>query len=276
MNQNQSISPNQALWEKGDFTKISVSMINSGEEVVSGIGIEKGMSVLDLGCGDGTTAVPAAKRGAYVRGVDISRNLVAAGNKRAEREGLSNLTFEHGNACDLVNLKDDSFDRVVSVFGAMFAPDPIAVAKEMVRVAKPGATITMGNWIPNDPTLVAQILRICSAYMPAPQAGSISPMTWGFAENVEDRFGQAGIDAKNITCEKETYIFEFDGSPQEYLELFRVYYGPTMNAFDAAEKAGKGEKLLQEMIDLFESQNRSDDPKKTTIPATFLRVTVQV
>lgn len=275
MSQNQSISPNQALWEKGDFTKISVSMINSGEDVVSGIGIENGMSVLDLGCGDGTTAVPAAKRGANVRGVDISRNLVAAGNKRVQREGLSNLTFEHGNACDLVNLEDDSFDRVVSVFGAMFAPDPFAVAKEMVRVAKPGATITMGNWIPNDPTLVAQILRICSAYMPAPPAGSISPMTWGFAENVVERFGKTGISSENITCEKETYTFEFDGSPREYLELFRVFYGPTMNAFEAAEKAGKGDQLLQELTELFEGENRSEDAGKTVIPATFLRVTVQ-
>ena len=152
-------NPNKALWEKGDFTRIAGAMRESGEALVGTLGITEGLDVLDLGCGDGPTAVPEAKLGGNVLGVDISRPLVAAGNARAQRLGLGNLRFQEGDASDLRDLDDDSFDLVVSIFGAMFAPRPDAVAKEMVRVTRPGGRIVMGNWIPNDPTLVAQILR---------------------------------------------------------------------------------------------------------------------
>ena len=161
------MNPNKALWEKGDFTQLAATMRESGEALVSKIGIEKGMDVLDLGCGDGTTAIPEAQLGANVLGVDIASNLVEAGNQRAKEKGLANCRFEEGDACDLQNLKDNSFDVVVSIFGAMFAPKPFDVAKEMVRVTRPGGKIVMGNWIPGDPTLVAQILKISSAYTPA-------------------------------------------------------------------------------------------------------------
>src|SRR5262249_44657435 len=148
------------LWEKGDFTRIAQSMRASGEALVKGLGITKGLKVLDLGSGDGTTALPAARLGADVLGVDIASNLVEAGNKRAREEGLTNCRFQEGDASNLHALKDHSFDLVVSIFGAMFAPRPFAVAKEMVRVTRPRGRIVMGNWIPNDPTLVAQILKI--------------------------------------------------------------------------------------------------------------------
>src|SRR5262249_17455409 len=154
------MNPNQSLWEKGDFTRIAESMRESGEALVKAIGTTKGMKVLDLGCGDGTTALPQAALGAEVLGVDIARNLVDAGNRRAKEHGLANLRFQQGDACDLRELEDRSFDRVVSIFGAMFAPRPFDVAKSMVRVTRPGGRIVMGNWIPNDPTLVAQILKI--------------------------------------------------------------------------------------------------------------------
>ena len=150
------MNPNQALWEKGDFTRLAENMRASGDALVESLGITPGMKVLDLGCGDGTTALPAAKRGAEVLGVDIARNLVEAGNRRAQAAGLANLRFQEGDACDLNGLADDSFDLVVTVFGAMFAPKPFEVAKEMVRVTRPGGRIVMGNWIPGDPTLVAQ------------------------------------------------------------------------------------------------------------------------
>src|SRR5262249_32233927 len=149
------MNPNQALWEKGDFTRIAESMRESGERLVASLGIARGTKVLDLGCGDGTTALPAAKRGADVLGVDIARNLVEAGNRRATEEGLANLRFQQGDATDLRDLEPRSFDLVVSIFGAMFAPKPFDVAREMVRVTRPGGRIVMGNWIPNDPTLVA-------------------------------------------------------------------------------------------------------------------------
>ncbi len=127
------MSPNKALWEKGDFTRIAESMRESGEALVQTLGITEGLDVLDLGCGDGTTAVPAARLGADVIGVDIASNLVAAGNARARSFGLTHCRFQEGDASDLSDLDDGSFDLVLSLFGAMFAPRPFDVGKEMVR-----------------------------------------------------------------------------------------------------------------------------------------------
>ncbi len=267
-------NPNKALWEKGDFTQIAQTMRKSGEALVASLGVGKGFKILDLGCGDGTTALPEAKLGADVLGVDIASNLVDAGNRRAREAGLTNCRFQEGDAANLKDLADDSFDLVISIFGAMFAPKPLDVAKEMVRVAKPGGRIVMGNWIPNDPTLVAQILKISAAYSPPPPEGFVSPMLWGVESNVIERFSAAGVPPKNISCARETYTFEFAGPPSELLENFRRYYGPTMNAYDAAEKNGRAAELQKELGDLFNACNKSADPQRTTIPATFLRVTV--
>ncbi len=269
-------NPNQALWEKGDFTRIAATMRDSGEALVDILGIRAGEKVLDLGCGDGTTALPAARRGADVLGVDISRNLVAAGNRRAAEAGLANCRFEQGDASHLANLADNSVDRVVSMFGAMFAPRPFDVAREMVRVTKPGGSIAMGNWIPNDPTLVAQILKISAAYSPPPPEGFISPITWGVRSHVQERFGDAGIPAPDIACTEQTYTFNYDGPPTELLDLFRQYYGPTMNAFEAAERNQLGDALAQELATLFTQQNRSGRADRTSIPANFLLVRVKV
>lgn len=269
-----STSPNQALWEKGDFTEIAATMRESGTALIEKLSISPGMDILDLGCGDGTTAIPIARLGANVSGVDIARNLVEAGNKRAKDEGLINCVFRHGDATNLEGLKDESFDMVISIFGAMFAPKPFDVAKEMVRVTRKRGFIVMGNWIPGDPTLVAQILKICSAYTPPPPEGFISPMTWGMEVHVIDRFGAAGIPPENISCVKDIFTFNASYPPSVFLEKFRHYYGPTMNAFEAAEKNGKATELQQELEALFISQNQSADPNKTSIPATFLRVTV--
>jgi ubiquinone/menaquinone biosynthesis C-methylase UbiE len=267
------VNANKELWEKGDFTQIAETMRESGEALVGRLGVEQGMKVLDLGCGDGTTAVPEARLGAEVLGVDIASNLVAAGNARAEALGLENLRFQEGDATDLSELDDESFDLVVSVFGAMFAPRPHDVAREMVRVTKPGGRIVMGNWIPNDPTLVAQILKISSAYSPPPPEGFVSPMTWGIEEEVIDRFTAAGVAEDSITFQKDTFRFEHPGSPAEVVAAFRAYYGPTMNAFAAAEKDGREADLQRELEDLFEAQNTAEEG--TSIPATFLRVTVR-
>ncbi len=270
-----SPGPNQALWEQGDFTRIAASMRDSGEALVESLGVTPGLAVLDLGCGDGTTARPAARRGADVLGVDIARNLVDAGNRRAAAEGLTSVRFDQGDACDLVGIDDDRFDLVVSIFGAMFAPRPLDVAREMVRVTKPGGRIVMGNWIPGDPTLVAQILRISSAYSPPPPEGFVSPMTWGVPEQVVVRFTAAGVAADAITCVPDTFRFEIARSPSEFLGEFRQYYGPTMNAFAAAEAAGRADELWKELEELFVAQSSSPDPTHTRIAATFLRVEVQ-
>ena len=270
------MNPNQALWEKGDFTRIAGTMREGGESVVASLGISPGFKVLDLGCGDGTTALPAARLGADVLGVDIAKNLVDAGNTRARAEGLKNLCFQQGDATNLSDLSDRRFDLVVSIFGAMFAPRPFDVAREMVRVTRPGGRIVMGNWIPNDPTLVAQILKISSAYSPPPPDGFVSPMTWGIERNVIERFGAAGVPGEKISCVKETYTFNAPMSPAAYVTEFRTYYGPTMNAFAAAEQNGKSAELQQELEALFERQNKSEIAGATSIPATFLRVTVTV
>src|SRR5438876_11930253 len=267
-----TINPNKALWEKGDFTRIAESMRESGEALVMTLGITDGLEVLDLGCGDGTTALPAARLGANVLGVDIASNLVQAGNARAQSLGLSNCRFQEGDASDLSELEDDSFDLVVSIFGAMFAPRPSEVAKEMVRVTRPGGRIVMGNWIPNDPTLLAQILKICSAYTPPPPEGFVSPVTWGIESNVIERFAHAGVPAEKISFARDTFIFNFPGAPSAFVDEFRKYYGPTMNAFEAAEKQGRAAELQKQLEELFNSQNKNQDG--TSIPATFLRVTV--
>ena len=270
------MNPNQALWEKGDFTRIAATMRESGESLVKRIGIQKGMKVLDVGCGDGTTAVPAAKLGADVLGVDIARNLVEAGNKRAAEQRLSNVKFQEDDATHLDGVPDKSFDLVMSIFGGMFAPKPPEVAKEMVRVTKPGGRIVMGNWIPNDPTLVAQILKISSSYTPPPPEGFVSPMLWGIEKNVIERFAGAGISADKISFERDTFVFNYPGTPAGFVDEFRKYYGPTMNAFEAAEKNGRAAELQKELEALFTAQNQSRDANKTVIPATFLRVTVAV
>ena len=270
------MNPNKALWEKGDFTRIADTMRESGEELVAKLGITKEFTILDLGCGDGTTAIPEAKLGAQVIGVDIARNLVEAGNERAKTQGLTNCTFQEGDATDLKELKDRSFDLVVTIFGAMFAPKPFDVAKEMVRVTKPGGRIVMGNWIPGDPTLVAQILKISSAYTPPPPEGFVSPMLWGVGENVTERFVAAGVAKENISCVKDSFTFNASCSPADFVAMFKTFYGPTMNAFEAAEKNGKAAELQQELEVLFNNHNKSKSENTTSITATFLRVTVNV
>ena len=270
------MNPNKALWEKGDFTRIAESMRESGEALVGTLEVTGGLRVLDLGCGDGTTAIPAARLGADVLGVDIASNLVQAGNARAESLDLGNCRFQEGDASDLSELGNDSFDLVVSIFGAMFAPKPMDVAKEMVRVARPGGRIVMGNWIPNDPTLVAQILKISSSYSPPPPEGFVSPMTWGVEDNVIERFTAAGVPEENISFVRDVYTFNYPGPPAELLNVFRTYYGPTMNAFEAAAADGREADLQAELETLFNSQNASASEGATSIAATFLRVTVTV
>ncbi|HEX3133428.1 MAG TPA: methyltransferase domain-containing protein [Planctomycetota bacterium] len=269
-----TINTNQALWEQGDFTRIAASMRDSGEALVARLGLEKHHTVLDLGCGDGTTALPAARLVTRVLGVDIARNLVAAGNRRAADLGIANCHFQEGCATNLQDLPDASVDVTVSIFGAMFAPRPFDVAKAMVRVTRAGGRIIMGNWIPGDPTLVSQVLKICSGYLPAPAPGFISPMTWGIESHVVDRFVQAGIRPEIVACQRDTFTFHHAGTPADFVHAFRTWYGPTMNAFAAAGNQGRAAELQQELELLFTRENRSATPGVTIIPATYLLVTV--
>lgn len=270
------MNPNKALWEKGDFTAIAAFMRESGETVVESLGVEPPLRALDLGCGDGTTAVPLARLGAEVTGIDISSNLVAAGKKRAAEQGLRQLTFHEGDACNLQGVDDNTFDLTLSVFGAMFAAKPFDVAREMVRVTKPGGTIVMGNWIPNDPTFVSQLLKISSSFTPPPPEGFVSPMLWGVESSVIERFGQAGVPKEKVSITKDTYYFvSATNGPEEFISHFRRFYGPTMNAFEAAESNGRAEELHSQLLDLAKAHNKSTNDG-TLIPAAFLRVTVSL
>lgn len=267
------MNPNKALWEKGDFTRIAATMRESGKQLVAGLGVQPGMEVLDLGCGDGTTALPAAELGANVLGIDIASNLVAAGNARAAAAGLANLRFEEGDASELTGVPDNRFDLVISVFGAMFAPRPLDVAREMVRVTRPGGRIVMGNWIPGDPTLVAQVLKISAAYTPPPPEGFVSPVSWGVEATVRERFGAAGVPANSISCEPATFVFRADKPPEAFLDAFEHYYGPTMNAFAAAASDGHADDLRRDLAALFVAQNEGGSDR-TVIRATYLKVIV--
>ena len=264
------------LWEKGDFTRIAGLMRQSGEAVVQSLDIAPPVRVLDLGCGDGTTAVPLAHLGAEVVGIDIASNLVEAGRKRAAEEGLDRLEVLEGDACNLQGVDDDSFDLTLSMFGAMFAPKPFDVAREMVRVTKPGGTVVMGNWIPDDPTFVSQLLKISSSFTPPPPEGFVSPMLWGVESHVIERFAQAGVPKEKVSMTKDTFYFvSASNGPAEFISRFRRFYGPTMNAFDAAEQSGRAGELHSQLLDLAKAHNKSTNDG-TLIPATFLRVTVSL
>jgi len=268
-------NPNRALWEKGDFTEIAAFMRQSGEALVESLRVSPPLRALDLGCGDGTTALPLALAGADVTGIDIARNLVEAGKKRAAKAGLRNVKFRQGDASNLEGVDDRTFDLTLSVFGAMFAPKPFDVAREMVRVTKPGGRIVMGNWIPNDPTFVSQLLKVSSEFTPPPPQGFVSPMTWGVESHIVQRFAEAGVRQENIRMARDTYYFAHsEKSPEEFIELFEKFYGPTMNAVEAARKNGKEKELHKQLVELANAQNKSD--AGTFIPATFMRVTVNV
>jgi len=267
---------NKALWEKGDFTEIAAFMRDAGDAFAKSLGIKPGMKVLDLGCGDGNTALPIARLGADVTGIDIARNLVEAGNRRAAAAGITNLSFQEGDASNLQGVPEHSFDLTLSMFGAMFAPRPLDVAKEMVRVTKPGGRIVMGNWIAGDPTFVSQLLKISASFLPPPPEGFISPVSWGVEANVIERFGQAGVAPEKISTAKETWYFTSSNrTATDFMESFQKFYGPTMNAVEAAEKSGRFEELRAQLLQLAQTQN-TNTTGGTYVPATFLRVTVHV
>jgi SAM-dependent methyltransferase len=175
----------------------------------------------------------------------------------------------------LQGVADHSFDLILSVFGAMFAPKPFDVAREMVRVTKPGGRIVMGNWIPNDPTFVPQVLKISSAFTPPPPEGFISPMTWGVESHILERFGQAGVPAERISMVRDTFYFASpDKNPDEYIEVWETFYGPTMNAVEAARKNGRADDLHNQLVEMTRALNKSKEG--ILVPATFMRVTASL
>ncbi len=268
---------NQELWEKGDFTQIAAFMRPAGQAFVESLGLVPPLRVLDLGCGDGTTALPLAQMGAEVVGIDISRPLVKAARARAEAAGLTSISFEEGDATNLEGVGDGSFDFVLSMFGAMFAPKPLDVAREMVRVVRKGGQIVMANWIPNDPeSFVSQVLKVSAAYTPPPPEGFVSPMLWGVESNIRERFAQAGVPTDRIQVKKDVFVFgSAEATPAAFIDIFKDFYGPTMNAFAAASKAGKADEMYGKLRALAEEQNLAEDGT-LRMSATYARVTVEV
>ncbi|MGC4043464.1 MAG: class I SAM-dependent methyltransferase [Armatimonas sp.] len=267
------MNANKAAWEEADFTPIAAFMRQSGEDVVRSLRVTPSMKVLDLGCGDGTTALPLARQGACVVGVDIASNLIAAGRQRAAEAGLRRLQFHEGDACNLDEIHDNSFDLTLSLFGAMFAPKPFDVAKEMVRVTRPGGRIIMGNWIPDDPSFISQLRSISASLLPPVPEGSISTLLWGEEAHIIERFGLAGIPPQNITLARDTYCFSSpDKTPADFVEAFTRFYEPT---FIAAHCSAKLDEFHHRLLTMANAQNRSTDGS-THIPANFLRVTVSL
>src|SRR3982751_4149028 len=211
-------------WEAGDFSEVAKHIERAAEEFIERQNIQPGQRVLDVACGSGNLAIEAARKGADVIGVDIASNLVAAARERAQREGLK-IQFDEGDAEDLP-YEDDSFDVVVTMYGAMFAPRPDVVASELLRVTKPGGTIAMANWTPEG--FAGQMFKLTGKYIPPP-AGMTRPVDWGVEEIVRERFGDR---VSSLKTEKRIAKMDFDFPPSEVVEFFRTNFGPTTMAFN--------------------------------------------
>ena len=240
----------KSTWEAGDFGVIARQTERPGKEFVSRLGILPGMKVLDVACGTGNTALPAARLGAEVIGVDIADNLVAQAQERAAQEGLS-AKFQYGDAEDL-EFADESFDAIVTMFGAMFAPRPDVVVNEFKRVCKSGGLIAMANWTPQ--SFAAQMFKLGGKYVPPPP-GITPPVMWGDEETVKQRFSDGIAELK---MERITVTFRFDMHPADVVELFRTYFGPTQVAFSKLDQAGQ-DSLRAELTELFTNNNIATD-----------------
>jgi Methylase involved in ubiquinone/menaquinone biosynthesis len=238
----------KATWMAGDFGVIAGMIEKGGDDFVDSIGVKPGMKVLDVACGTGNTAIPEAKKGAEVIGVDIATNLIEQARQRAKAEGLQ-IKFEEGDVEDL-QFPDASFDAVVTMFGAMFAPRPDVTASEMIRVTKPGGFIAMGNWTPE--AFVGQMFKIGSAHVPPPPGMSV-PVQWGSEDIVRQRFADGISD---LQMSRRKIIFTYDGSPADVVDLFRQYFGPTNRAFASLDEAGQ-DALRKDLVDLWKKHNQA-------------------
>src|SRR5215207_5148279 len=221
----------RATWIAGDFGQIAKPLAAEAEKFINNLGLKPGMKVLDVACGSGNLALPAARAGAVVTGVDIAANLLEQARARAEAEGLT-IRFDAGDA-ESLPYPDASFDVVVSMFGAMFAPRPELVAAELVRVCRPGGRIAMANWTPEG--FIGQMFKLGGKYV-APPPGMPPPVKWGDEQTVRERLrdGVADLQLTRRMCS-----FDYPFPPAEVVEFFRKYYGPTQRTFDALDADGQ-------------------------------------
>jgi SAM-dependent methyltransferase len=252
----------RATWIAGDFGQIAKSYVSGAEEFIKKLNLKPGMKVLDVACGTGNLTLPAARAGAIVTGVDIAPNLIEQARENAKREGL-NIQFDEGDA-EALPYDDASFDAVVTMFGAMFAPRPDLVAAELKRVCRPGGFIAMANWIPTG--FIGQMFKIMSSRVPPP-AGMPSPLLWGKEETVRERLGE-GIS--KLETKPQIITFEFPVSPADAVEIFRTYYGPTNKAFGTLDETAQAA-LRKELEQLWTEHNRGTDGT-TAVDSEYLEV----
>jgi ubiquinone/menaquinone biosynthesis C-methylase UbiE len=239
----------KSTWMAGDFSQIAKCIESTAETFVDRLNIQPGTKVLDVACGSGNLAIPAAKKGADVTGVDIADNLVAVAKHRAADAGVQ-AKFEVGDA-EALPYQDNTFDIVMTMFGAMFAPRPEVVADELVRVCKPGGTIAMANWTPEG--LPGQMFKLATKYIPPPDLPP--PVLWGVPGKVSERFGDKVTD---LTMTPVMADMIFDRDPAGVVELFRTYFGPTMMAFKAIPE-DQHEAYRSDMESLFAENNIATD-----------------
>ena len=252
----------RATWISGDFGEIARFYTTEAENFVKRLGLKPGSKVLDVACGTGNLALPAARLGADVTGVDIAPNLVEQARANAEREGLK-AQFEEGDA-EALPYADASFDAVITMFGAMFAPRPDLVAAELKRVTKAGGLIAMANWTPAG--FIGQMFKTTASYVPPPP-GMTSPVLWGKEDVVRERFGDG---VSKIETTPRSVLWKFPFSPAEVVEHFRVYYGPANKAFGMLDE-NKQAAIRKELEDLWTKNNTANDGT-TSVEAEYLEV----
>ncbi len=252
----------RAMWMTGDFGQIAKYIETGAEEFIARLELKPGLSLLDVACGSGNLAIPAARAGAIVTGVDIATNLLEQGRARAASEGLK-IKFDEGDAENLP-YPDVSFDYIVTMFGAMFAPRPELVAAELVRVSKPGGRIAMANWTPEG--FIGQMFKVTGKHMLPPPA-TPSPLKWGEEAAVRERLNDGIADLK---LTKRMCAFKYPFPPADVVEFFRLYYGPTQRAFDALDANGQSA-LRSDLEGLWTEHNQAAD-NTTLVDGEYLEV----
>jgi SAM-dependent methyltransferase len=252
----------RAMWMAGDFGRIAIFQAAYGERFVERLGIQPGARVLDVACGTGNLAIPAARRGAVVTGVDIAPNLVEQARERAAKEGVK-ATFDEGDA-EALPYADGSFDVVMTMYGAMFAPNPELTASEMARVCRPGGTIAMANWTPTG--FVGKMFALNAKHVPPPE-GLAPPVLWGVDAKVRERLGPY---ASRIETTVRSVDLDFPFPPRDVVQYFREYFGPTKTAFARLDPAGQ-EAFAADAEALWRQHNQGEEGR-TFARAEYLEV----
>ena len=252
----------KAMWMAGDFGQVAKHIETGAEEFIARLALEPGVRLLDVACGSGNLAIPAARAGAVVTGVDIATNLLEQARARAESESLT-IQFDEGDA-ESLPYGDAAFDVVVSMYGAMFAPRPELVAAELVRVCRPGGRIAMANWTPDG--FIGQMFKVTGKYVPPPP-DMPSPLKWGDEETVRGRLREGIADLK---LTRRMCQFRYPFPPAEVVEFFRAYYGPTQRAFGALD--GDGQAALRKELERLWSEHNQAADNTTHVEGEYLEV----